>query len=79
MFRLCQYHVLFCNNNNFWKMCIEKDFLIASMQCVNDLKKDFVVVVVVLDAKLLSKFPQNWIMFRLEKIMQYGSFIPDYS
>ena len=41
-------------------------FLITSMSCVSDLKKDFVVVVVVvvvgnlvLDAELLSKFPQN--------------------
>ena len=29
-------------------------------------KKDFVVVVT-LDAELLSKFPQNWIMLKLEK------------
>ena len=52
------------------------------MWCVSDLKKDFVVVivVVVLDAELLSKFSQNWIVFRLEKkIAQYGSFILDYS
>ena len=43
------------------------EFLIASMQCVSDLKKDFVVVgvvgvvvvVVVLDAELLSTFPRN--------------------
>ena len=34
-------------------------FLIASMQCVSDLKNDFVVLVVVLGAELLSKFPQN--------------------
>ena len=63
-------------------------FLIASMQCVSDLKKDFVVVVVVvalvlvpviLYAELLSKFPQNWIMLRLEKITQYGLFVPNYS
>ena len=38
-----------------------------------------VVVVVVLDAELLSKFSKNWIVLRLEKIMQYGLFIPDYS
>ena len=41
----------------------------------SDLKNDFVVfvlVVVVLGAELLSKFPQNWkIVLRLEK------FIPD--
>ena len=52
------------------------------MLCVSDLKKDFVVVVgvvVVLDAELLSKFPQNWIVLRLDKISQHGSFIPDYS
>ena len=49
------------------------------MFCVSDLKKDFVVLVVISDAELLSKFPQNWIMLRLEKITQYGSFIPDYS
>ena len=57
--------------------------MIASMKCVSDLKKDFVVVIVVvvviLDAELVSKFPQNWIMLRLEKIAQYGLFIPDYS
>ena len=55
------------------------------MLFVSDLKKDFVVVivvvvvVVVLDAELLSKFPQNWIKLKLEKITQYGLFIPDYS
>ena len=55
-------------------------FLIASMQCASDLKKDFVVVVVfILDNELLSKFSQNWIMLRLEKITQYRFFIPDYS
>ena len=41
-----------------------KPFLIASMWCVSDLKNDFVVVVVfllvvVLGAKLLSKFPSK--------------------
>ena len=30
------------------------------MKCVSDRKNDFVVVVVVLDAELLSKFPQNY-------------------
>ena len=35
---------------------------------VSDLKKDFVVVVVILDAEILSKFPQNWFVLRLEKI-----------
>ena len=60
-----------------------KPFLIASMWCVSDLKNDFVVVVVflllvVLGAKLLSKFPLNWkIVLRLENIMQYALFIPD--
>ena len=51
------------------------------MWFVSDLKKDFVIVVVVviLDAELLSTFPQNWIMLGLEKITQYGSFISDYS
>ena len=51
------------------------------MKCVSDLKKNFVVVgvVVVLDAEILSKFPQNWILLRIEKITQYGSFIPDCS
>ena len=44
---------------------------------VADLKKDFVVVV--LDAELITKFPQNWIVLRHEKNKQYGSFIPDYS
>ena len=55
--------------------------MIASMKCVSDLKKDFVVVVggVVLDAELLSKFPQNCIVLRLEIITENGSFIPDYS
>ena len=48
-------------------------FLIASIQCVSDLKN------VILDTDFLSKFPQNWIMLRLEKITQYGLFIPDYS
>ena len=52
-------------------------FLIVSMQCVSNLEKDFVVVVVVLvvdilDAELLPKFPQNWILLRLEKNIQYG-------
>ena len=56
-----------------------RDFFIASMQCVSDLKKEFVVVLVILDAELLSKFPQNWIVSRLVKITQYRSFIPDYS
>ena len=46
---------------------------------MSDLKNDFVVVVVVVkDAKLLSKFPQNWIVLRLKNITQYGTFIPDY-
>ena len=40
---------------------IVNKFLIASMECVSDLKKDFdvggVIVVVVLDAELLLKFP----------------------
>ena len=54
------------------------DFFIASIQCVSDFKKDFVVVIV-LDAELLSNISQNWIVIRLEKIAQYGSFIPDYS
>ena len=59
------------------------------MYCVSDLKKYFIVVVVIvvvvggggviLDAELLSKFPQNRIMLRPVKIRQYGSFIPDYS
>ena len=38
-----------------------------------------VVVLVISDAEFLSKFPQNWIMLRPEKMTQYGSFIPDYS
>ena len=47
------------------------------MKCVSDLKNDFVVVVV-LSADLFSKFLQNWkIVLRLEKFMQYGSFIPE--
>ena len=49
---------------------------------MSDLKKDFVVVVLVVviwDAKLLSKFPQNWIVLRLKKNTHYGSFFPDYS
>ena len=48
----------------------------------SDLKNDFVVfvlVVVVLGAELLSKFPQNSLMLRLEKIMQHGLFIFDHS
>ena len=52
------------------------------MLCECDLKNDFVVglvVVGVLDAELLSKFPQYWIVLKLEKNTQYGSFIPDYS
>ena len=54
-------------------LLLKAAFLIASMLCVSDLKKDFVVGVdVVLDAELLSTFPQNWIVLRLEKITQFG-------
>ena len=56
----------------------------VNMQCVIDLKNDFVVVVFIvvvlllLGAKLFSKFPQKWkIVLNLEKNMQYGWFIPD--
>ena len=51
---------------------------LAAPWCVSDLKKAFVVVVVVLNGKLLSKLPQNLAVSRLVKISQYGSFIPDY-
>ena len=39
------------------------------MESVSDLKSDFVVVV--LNAEVLSKFSQNWIVLRLENITQY--------
>ena len=49
-------------------------------ECVSDLKKYFVVVVVIIsDAELLSKLPQNWIMLRLEKVTKYVSFLPGHS
>ena len=53
-------------------------FLIASMQCVSDLKKEFVVgggVVVVLDSELLSKFPQKSKMNRANTCKNYAILI----
>ena len=44
---------------DLFSMAFTFHFLITSMYCVSDLKDDAFVAVVVLDAELLSNFPQN--------------------
>ena len=68
---------VFIPDNNRLNRTVKK--AIFATYDISLIRKTLLLFFVVLDAELLSKFPKNWIVLRLEKITQYGLFIPDYS